>query len=168
MVDPSLPVHRTKPRTDRRVRVLVVVALAIWPLAARAVDQGSLSLWCKGTERDSGGAKDEDASRVISDKKAKAVIDFAARSIDFLSWSHVPITQATPLRILADRNAFETGTGYHISIDRVSGDVSLQTLVHDSATGDTWFRHSFIGKCWRADKAGRPDKAPSGTGGGAF
>jgi hypothetical protein len=137
------------------------IALALLASApcAGAEDRGTLTLSCKGTAIDNDDPQGRDERAKSSERQGKATIDFDAKLIDFLHWNRVGMSEVTYGRIQADRNAFETGTGYHIRIDRTSGDVSFQTLVHDAKTGETWFNHTFAGKCAKADKQGRPVKA---------
>jgi hypothetical protein len=133
--------------------------------SAGAEDHGVVTVWCKGTATDNDDPLGRDERSKTSERQGKASIDFDALQIDFLFWSRVAITEVTYGRIQADRNAFETGSGYHIRIDRQNGEVSFQALIHDPKSGETWYSHTFSGKCAKADKQGRPIKAkPEGAG----
>jgi hypothetical protein len=144
------------------VRRLVSLSLAWLLLAAcssaGAEDRGVLTLWCKGTARDNDDALGRDERSKTSEKQGKATIDFDAMQLDFMNWSRVKISEVTYARIQADQNAFETGNGYHMRVDRMTGEVNFQTLIHDAKTGETWYSHLFSGKCGKTDKQGRPIK----------
>jgi hypothetical protein len=153
----------------RVVRNLARLVLASLPLAfsasANAEDHGVVTLWCKGTAHDNDDAQGRDERIKTSEKQGKATVDFDALQVDFLNWSRIKISDVTYSRIQADQNAFETGNGHHIRMDRITGEVGFQSLIHDAKSGETWYSHTFSGKCAKTDKQGRASKTkPEATG----
>ena len=149
-----------RPARQRRIfgGILACMLLACGP-CANAEDRGVLKLWCKGTAVDNSDPRGRDQANRSSAKQGRATIDFDERQISFLHWRQIKISSVTVGRIQADRNAFETGNGYHIRIDRLTGEVSFQTLIHDASSGETWYSHGFSGTCSKTDRHGRPSKA---------
>jgi hypothetical protein len=148
-------------------RLIGIASVASALLAAPAIsgaaapDHGVVTLWCKGTATDNDDPRGRDEATRTTEKQGKLSIDFDASKLDFLSWNRIAISELTFNRIRADQNALASGRGHHVRIDRTTGEISFQTLVHDPASGDTWYSHSFSGRCTRTDKHGHPAKQKS-------